>query len=446
MWFREYIVDLMADPGTLIPSDAAGAHVDSKDSFISTIPMSKDVIPSHEASSGGEITSSFGDTSEFGTVDRRSKLGERTSLVKESIGQGEYLSSGAAVDRPEKAHGESKHYSDASKKPWEAKKDPALEVSSRPHHTYGHARSPSWTEGVSSPAARRMKVKDVSQYMIDAAKENPHLAQKLHDVLLESGVVAPPNLFTEVYAEQLDVQSPAQEKERKGYDDKHKKKGYNNLDRTFLPPLPHYGFHSRGTAYAHPQHQIDLKEVTEHDVSPESEAAPPEYTKNVPVAAAAAAAAAVVASSMVVAAAKANSDQKLQLPVAAAATATAAAVVATTAAVTKQYEALESGHSPDTHGVMLSPAMCVRSDVDTDEKVYEQRGSGEGLGPNSEGERISDRSAGNESSKSDATLDDVSDCEIPWEDIALGERIGLGINPVSIQLILVNSDKKLIYS
>jgi len=27
--------------------------------------------------------------------------------------------------------------------------------------------------------------------MIDAAKENPQLPQKLHDVLLESGVVAP---------------------------------------------------------------------------------------------------------------------------------------------------------------------------------------------------------------------------------------------------------------
>lgn len=42
---------------------------------------------------------------------------------------------------------------------------------------------------------QEIKVDDVSQYMIDAAKENPRLTQKVHDVLLESGVVAPPNLF-----------------------------------------------------------------------------------------------------------------------------------------------------------------------------------------------------------------------------------------------------------
>jgi len=40
--------------------------------------------------------------------------------------------------------------------------------------------------------------------MIDVAKENPQLAQKLHDVLVESGVVAPPrNLFYKIYDEEL---------------------------------------------------------------------------------------------------------------------------------------------------------------------------------------------------------------------------------------------------
>ncbi|XP_016200202.1 pentatricopeptide repeat-containing protein At5g46100-like [Arachis ipaensis] len=46
--------------------------------------------------------------------------------------------------------------------------------------------------------------------MIDASKENPHLAQKLHDVLLESGVIAPPNLFSEIYNE---LGSPTEEKD-----------------------------------------------------------------------------------------------------------------------------------------------------------------------------------------------------------------------------------------
>ncbi|KAK6127624.1 hypothetical protein DH2020_038641 [Rehmannia glutinosa] len=297
---REYIVDLMADPGTLIPSDAAGAHIDYEDSFPSTAPVSKDVVLA--SSSGGRT---FEDTPEFGKVDKRPIFRETLAVGKKSMDRGESLSSNA--------QGRPKPYSDGSKKPRDVKKEPALEISDRPNHPYA-ARSPSWTEGVSSPAVRRMKVKDVSQYMIDAAKENPQLAQKLHDVLLESGVVAPQT-----------------------------------------------------------------------------------YSRNVHRGVRSAAAAAVVASSMVVAVAKANSDPKLQLPVAAAATATAAAVVATTAAVTKQYEVLESGvRAPDAPWA------------------------------NSEGERISDRSTGNESSKSDATLDDVADCEIPWEDIALGERIGLG--------------------
>ncbi|KAK4414201.1 putative serine/threonine-protein kinase SIS8 [Sesamum alatum] len=426
---REYIVDLMADPGTLIPSDAAGSHIDFEDSFLSTTPAPIDALPSHMTSSSGGEASSLEDTSEVRTADKRSEFREGISFGKESLDRGEHLSSVSVVQQPMKAQGGSKQYVDSSRHPWDVKKEPALEISSRPSHPYTHARSPSWTEGVSSPAVRRMKVKDVSQYMIDAAKENPHLAQKLHDVLLESGVVAPPNLFTEMYPEQLDMQAdlkhPTQEREKKGYDDKHKAKGYNNLDRAFLPPLPQHGFHSRGNVDKHPQHQLDLKEVTEHDVSSDSEVAPAKYKKNVPVAAAAAAAAAVVASSMVVAVAKANSDPKLQLPVAAAATATAAAVVATTAAVTKQYEALESAsHSPDSPGAIFSPAVCVRSDGDADVTVYEQRGSGdrehEGPGAISEGERISDRSTGNESSKSDVTIDDVADCEIPWEDITLG--------------------------
>jgi hypothetical protein len=54
----------------------------------------------------------------------------------------------------------------------------------------------------STPAVRRKKVKDVSEYMISAAKENPQLAEKIHAVLLESGVVPPPDLFSEASMEQ----------------------------------------------------------------------------------------------------------------------------------------------------------------------------------------------------------------------------------------------------
>ena len=87
--------------------------------------------------------------------------------------------------------------------------------------------------------------------------------------------------------------------------------------------------------------------------------------------------------------------------------------VATTAAVSKQYE---QGN---------------RSDGDTD-SGYEPKGSGDGergtLGEISEGERKSDKSVSNDSTKSDSALDDVAEYEIPWDEMVLGDRIGLGIN------------------
>ncbi|CAH2067110.1 unnamed protein product [Thlaspi arvense] len=262
---REYIVDLMGDPGTLIPADAAGLQIDYDEPFYSASPGVNDLF--HVASSSNGIKSSFQENAEFRT-------GERRSSAKSSK---ERTQSGGGCDLIV-------HPNVSKEDVTDVEKAPVQNLSNRPIHSFTHMRSPSWTEGVSSPAARRMKVKDVSQYMIDAAKENPRLAQKLHDVLLESGVVAPPNLFSEVYPQQLEatveVKTPTEAKKEKGKD-------------------------------------------------------------------------------------------------------------------------LEAAQQP--------------------------QGSGDSHhGPNSGGDRVSDRSSGNEISKSDAALDDVSDCEILWEEITLGERIGLG--------------------
>lgn len=299
---REYIVDLMADPGTLIPSDTV--TVDNNESFSST------------PSSRSGPTSSSGESPMVVAANKSAPVAATTSNETKS---------------------------------------PAR----TPHHV--HARSPSWTEGIiTSPAVRKLKVKDVSQYMMDAAKENPKLAQKLHDVLLESGVVAPPDLFYED-----ESPSPSPSSETQGH--------FGHLNNSphprFLPPLP----------------KVPGK--------PEN----PAYMRNVPAAAAAAAAAA----SMVVAATRTIADPKMQLPVAAAATVTAAVVVATTSAsVAKQYENENSNY-------LESPKRDGNSEIQ-------------------ENERISDRSTGNESTVSEVSLDDVADCEIAWEDITLGERIGLG--------------------
>ncbi|KAL5544998.1 hypothetical protein UlMin_008782 [Ulmus minor] len=428
---REYIVDLMSDPGTLIPSDAAGSHIDYDESFSFASPVYVD--SSRVASSSSGVRSSFEEHSDLGTFERRSRLRNPSYAGKVSDDREEFTTANVKVAGPTEVDEESNVLVDGARKPSNVEKVLVREVPGRTSYPYGHARSPSWTEGITSPAVRRMKVKDVSQYMIDAAKENPRLAQKLHDVLLESGVVAPPNLFTEIYHEQLDsstaeVNYPVEEEENKErVGTQEKKSPDDNTPSQFLP-LPHNRVQSKVSPLGQPEN-LQIVEGLGASLIPSQSVTPVNYVKNVPVAAAAAAAAAVVASSMVVAAAKSSADPN-QLPVAAAATATAAAVVATTAAVSKQYE------------------QGTRSDGDTDSGGYEPRGSGDrerrgsgdreqrgsgghehrgsgGHERDSEGERTSDSSAGNESTKSDS-IDDVADCEIPWEDITLGERIGLG--------------------
>ncbi|GLU12921.1 hypothetical protein SLE2022_295760 [Rubroshorea leprosula] len=424
---REYIVDLMADPGTLIPADAAGLHVEYDDSFFSASPLSRDMDSSQIASSSSGVGSSFEEHAEFGSLEKRSRLKNLATAGNQSDEGGD-SNAFACLTETGKSGEQPKGSSNDSKNPPNREKVPGRELPNRPNYPYSHARSPSWTEGVSSPAVRRMKVKDVSQYMIDAAKENPHLAQKLHDVLLESGVIAPPNLFSEIYhdPEQLEtsmveIRSPieAKDENRQGTGTQETKNQVDFGPGNFLPPLPHRRVHSKVSS-PHNQSEplkpvessgvnypIEAKEAPGPPISL-PEAVPAQYAKNVPVAAAAAAAAAVVASSMVVAAAKSGTDMNLELPVAAAATATAAAVVATSAAA----------------------AQGTRSDGDADLASCEPHVSGERehniFGVSSEGERTSDKSAGNESAKSDVTLDDVADCEILWEEITLGERIGLG--------------------
>ncbi|WJX72060.1 putative serine/threonine-protein kinase sis8 [Trifolium repens] len=326
---REYIVDLMADPGTLIPSDATGSCIEYDESFFAASSSSRDLDSSRVASYSSGVGSSSEETSDFGmsNIENRSKQHNVKKIVEQ-------------------------------------------EAQGRPNHRYVHARSSSWSEGISSSVAIRMKAKKVSQFMIDTAKENPHLAQKLHDVLLESGVVPPPNLFSDNYHEEF--VSSTEEKNVQKQGSEHQEVEF---DDNLGPSMPVEGL---GTNL--PLH-TQVK-----------------YGRKVPVSAAAAAAAAVVASSMVVAAVRSNTDSNIELSVSAAAAATAAAVVATTSAVS-MYE-----HSS-------------RSDGDT-----------ESSGTNFEVERRSGSSVvSNDSIKSDcSSLDDVAEHEIHWEEITLGERIGLG--------------------
>ncbi|XP_019436718.1 PREDICTED: serine/threonine-protein kinase EDR1-like isoform X2 [Lupinus angustifolius] len=411
---REYIIDLMADPGALIPSDAVGSHIEYDDSFFVTSPSSRDLDFSRVASSSSGAGSSSQETSYFPMLDK----GNRSKHIS-------YAGKESDVGRPSTGKEESLRTLNEFRNPHNVKKIIGKESSRRRNHPHVLARSLSWTEGISSPDVHSMKVKDVSLYMIDAAKENPHLAQKLHDVLLESGVVAPPHLFSEIYREELisptEANFPTEVKDEHKYGSGQQESQVdNNLGTTqFLSPLPHYLLHPKATPSCQSEHSkpvdtLGIKPPLDTRVA-DGQQIPSwaKYGENVPVAAVAAAAAAVVASSMVVAAAKSGNDSNIELPVVAAATATAVAVVASTAAATRLYE------------------QGIRSDGDTDGSGYDLKGSGDGehfaLGMNSEGERISDRSvASNASIKSDYAFDDVAEYDIPLEEITVGERIGLG--------------------
>ncbi|KAH9296134.1 hypothetical protein KI387_039722 [Taxus chinensis] len=484
---REYIVDLMGAPGTLIPVDATGTfapQIKYEETLYTINEALKEIEVGLSASSASAVAECLhGESSEESRQGSRrmvSELSGSAEIFVDSQGDrgGVEKFQGGPIYEDTAASNESgkvlRLESDESSAFHKLERAPPRASSGRSSHHYSHARSPSWTEGIGSPAVRRMKVKDVSQYMMDAAKENPGLAQKLHDVLLESGVVAPPNLFTEISAEQLQAQVTEDKKiiEDK-MDEKRKRHRARRTDKSglgpaqLLPPVPRYASSARdggprehlermnsveGLGDRRPLESVDPTPVVSstdpsHGVSSTTPSTstlaaavqdnlPSELIRHVPVAAAAAATAAVVASSMVVAASKTNTDPTLEVPVAAAATATAAVVVATSAAVGRRYEQLDYGAQMSIEDLCDKVADggakgdvaggAVRNSQGNHGKEAVLIEAGHENTAGREEERISDKSTGNESTKSDMGLDDVAEWEVPWEDITLGERIGLG--------------------
>ncbi|KAK9115328.1 hypothetical protein Syun_022125 [Stephania yunnanensis] len=287
-----------------------------------------------------------------------------------------------------------------------------------------------------------MKVKDVSQYMIDAAKENPQLAQKLHDVLLESGVVAPPTLFTEMYTGELGPSAADDKKQNKDDTERKNKGGGRQVGRGtghLVQPLPYQLVQSKeipvkekleplkpveGLDMSLPQELEGIRmpspQQSETSAASSQESYPANFIKHMPVAATAA----VFASSMVVAATKSSNDSKLEVPLAAVATATAAAMVATSAVVGRQYEHSDCGSQSPSNAPCFNQIGLLQNDS-SEEVVIDPRGNQEN-DADSEAEKNSGKSGSNDSTKSDVAFDDVAELEIPWDEITLGERIGLG--------------------
>ncbi|KAM0829711.1 hypothetical protein ACQ4PT_066712 [Festuca glaucescens] len=371
---REFIVDLVTDPGTIIPSDGAVLSTEFEDSsFSDNHQLSKADATNQLGSSLSGVSNSACDSFEYELLDRRSASSNvgpsdtdgaatsQTSNQQNTLSSSFEVLSVSTYPSNQQSHNE---YRSTDEVVASKNKEKSIGANN------SLSSSPSSPEVGSGAGFRRMKVKDISEYMINAAKENPQLARKIHEVLLENGVVAPPDLFSEdsmeepkdlIVCDTTLFQSKDEMKRRmnevgsREYADR----GHGSL------PAHHLGHELQSKIVPHRAPLDSLKPIEGLGIYPPLDirgspspyfsnyepSAPPQETssqisKQLPVTAAAVATAAVVASSMVVAAAKSNSDMKFDVPVAAAATVTAAAVVATTAAVSKQYEHLEPGNKP----------------------------------------------------------------------------------------------------
>uniref|UniRef100_A0A6N2L2G8 non-specific serine/threonine protein kinase n=1 Tax=Salix viminalis TaxID=40686 RepID=A0A6N2L2G8_SALVM len=159
----EYIIDLMGAPGTLIPPEVPSSHLPTAGFDISGF-ASLTETPEDSTSS---MDQGYGVLAFSPNFDVIPQAGTSTS------GQGLFVSiktNEECVNLVERNQIE------------------------RFEHDFENL-SLSGTEKPSS--AQKNRVKNVSKYVISAAK-NPDFAQKLHAVLLESGASPPPNLFSDM--------------------------------------------------------------------------------------------------------------------------------------------------------------------------------------------------------------------------------------------------------
>ncbi|KAF8118205.1 hypothetical protein N665_0006s0197 [Sinapis alba] len=180
----EYIIDLMGAPGALIPSEVPSSFLPVSGTDTRVFPDDLDILQHSCPVPDKEI-----ETPAF------SVLGETDSRSSGIVAN---LSSGShEVNRDRLAV--EKHQTE------------------RFEHDFGKLMQSQQISGENLPTfsgkptcAQKVKVKNVSKYVISAAK-NPEFAQKLHAVLLESGASPPPDLFMDVNPQNLREKSLLQE-------------------------------------------------------------------------------------------------------------------------------------------------------------------------------------------------------------------------------------------
>ncbi|XP_042501495.1 serine/threonine-protein kinase EDR1 [Macadamia integrifolia] len=171
----EYIIDLMGSPGTLIPAEIPNNCLQNSGSDVrSSVTIAQNVEGSCFAL--GKVNCQFeNQTSEatiFGHLDHVSQV---SLLGSDDIG---------IQAKKDDANISEKNQTEK----FEYEFGKLFLSLHKPHES-------SSGTGVKASSAQKVKVKDVSEYVISAAQD-PEFAQKLHAVLLESGASPPPDLFS----------------------------------------------------------------------------------------------------------------------------------------------------------------------------------------------------------------------------------------------------------
>ncbi|KAK6236742.1 hypothetical protein QUC31_020538 [Theobroma cacao] len=176
----EYIIDLMGAPGTLIPAEVPSCHI---------LNSALDVRGFADLSEASQVSSLLldkgtGNLAVSAAPNMGPKVGATRSVefISSQTNEDERNLTGRAVsERSEQEFG---------------KLLPSAPKSSE--SSSGIHEKPS--------SAQKRKVKNVSRYVISAAKD-PEFAQKLHAVLLESGASPPPDLFMDINSHDLGEKS-----------------------------------------------------------------------------------------------------------------------------------------------------------------------------------------------------------------------------------------------
>eukprot|EP00268_Persea_americana_P004618 TRINITY_DN1148_c0_g2_i4.p1 TRINITY_DN1148_c0_g2~~TRINITY_DN1148_c0_g2_i4.p1 ORF type:complete len:998 (+),score=218.27 TRINITY_DN1148_c0_g2_i4:146-3139(+) len=178
----EYIIDLMGAPGTLIPAEMSTSHLQNSGLDITSSSPVQQTVKDLHLTHAMDLHSQL----EMNSVIMEGSSWDSNSIKKlVGFGSGEAPSVGFQPEGDELHLGEK--YRTAR---FEHEFGNLLPSLGRPRG------GSTGTKDANSPV-QQMKVNDVSKYVISAA-QNPEFAQKLHAVLLESGALPHSDLFSDV--------------------------------------------------------------------------------------------------------------------------------------------------------------------------------------------------------------------------------------------------------